>query len=129
MGMDNKTVDFHNHDFCAGSGGVKLSRSFKELVLVIGFDEAVLFVRMYGGRFKYIPKKKTKPWGDVKDDVFKKLSNHFGGMMIEVPSKKIIEHINRNKEIKEMHSYGMSKTELAEKFCLCTRQIYNILNS
>lgn len=50
--MDSKHVESHG-EYCKIDGGrVKLSSSFKELVSVIGFDEAVLFVRMYGGKFK-----------------------------------------------------------------------------
>ncbi|MGL5605843.1 MAG: hypothetical protein ACRDDP_11280 [Plesiomonas sp.] len=107
----------------------KLSRSFKELISVIGFDEAILFVRMYGGRFKYIPKKKTKPWIDMDDAVFNKLRDYFGGTMIEVPSKKQVENINRNNAIRCMSLDGVSKSEIADRFNLCVRQVYNILNS
>lgn len=127
--MDSEHVEFHGKSCDVDGCGVRLSRSFKELVLVIGFDEAVLFVRMYGGKFKYIPKKKTKPWNDVDDYTFNKLSRHFGGSMIEVPSKKQIEHINRNNTIRKLSLCGVSKAELAEKFNLCVRQIYNIVNS
>lgn len=126
--MDSKRVEFYGESCEIDGGRVKLSRSFKELVLVIGFDEAVLFVRMYGGRFKYIPKKKTKLWNDVDDYVFHKLSRHFGGTLIEVPSKKQIENINRNDEIRAMSLNGASKSEIAERFNLCVRQVYNILN-
>lgn len=110
-------------------GGVRLSRSFKELISVIGFDEAFLFVSMYGGRFKYIPKKKTKLWSDMDDVVFNKLRDCFGGTMIEVPSKKQIENLNRNNEIRTMSLNGASKSEIADRFNLCVRQVYNILSS
>lgn len=129
--MDKNSVDNYSlQSFCGSCDGeLKLSRSFKELILVIGFDEAVLFVRMYGGRFKYIPKKKTKPWIDMDDAVFNKLKDYFGGTMIEVPSKKQIENINRNNAIKYMSLDGMSKSEIADRFNLCVRQVYNILSS
>jgi len=100
----------------------------KDLVDLIGIDDAFQFTRHYGGQLKYIAKSphRTAMRKHLCSEALKKICYQYGGMTIEVPKNDHFQKQIRNIQIIKALEAGKSRADVAREFSLGIRQVGNI---
>ena len=106
----------------------KLPFFLQELIDLLGQEEALKFVSLFGGQCKYIPHNphRSKLRHELSLDGLEKLAKVMGGVEVEVPMLVHFERQVRNQAIASALKQGISRSVLARKYGLTVRQIANI---
>lgn len=108
-----------------------LTKRTAELVDVIGYDAAMLFVENFKGEVIWVPKnaKPDHPLSLIIGfDAFKKLTWYYGDTSLEVDICKALDIENRNRNIfEDRHRKGLTCRDLARKYQTTERHVRRIL--
>ncbi len=97
--------------------------SVQRIIELVGETEAINFIRKHGGITLYF-KSCDNDKGDRTWDILQK---HFKGEILFIPRCYKLMLKNRNASIKADRHRGMSINQLAQKYKLTDRQIFNIV--
>lgn len=102
------------------------------MVALIGWPATASFIRAFGGKRVFVPKKITAPWAQAIVDAIgaeetQKLIDWAADTMIEVPRCRSAMNYARNVEIVAAYTDGTDINELVDRFGLTYRQTMNIL--
>lgn len=108
----------------------QLSKWQRELIQLLGIQDAFRLMTAFGGRPCYVPKT-PEPDGKLSPVISKTaldaLSNRHGGDFLLIPKADRIERLIRNHKIRESSKNGRSKRQLAADFGLTVRTVQSIL--
>lgn len=99
---------------------------YEELCEVIGAHEAYLLLKFHGGEGMYMAERSPRLSG-LSPQAVAKLRAYAGGCHIYIPKLDAYHRKRRNAEINAAYDAGVSIKELARRYGLTVRQIYNIL--
>lgn len=107
----------------------RLSCFQRDLIDLIGVDDAISLMGSFGGRTVYVPRK-SKPQDKLSKAISRaaavRLARRYGGNTVCVPKVDAIKRQIRNHRIRRLNAEGKSNAELSELFSLTTRCIQNI---
>ncbi len=100
----------------------------KDLVDLIGIDNAFLLTHHYGGQLKYIAKSphRTAMRQHLNGEALEKICYQYGGLTLEVPKNDHFQKQIRNTHIMHALASGKSRAQVAQEFSLGVRQVGNI---
>jgi len=109
-----------------------LPASMQEMAMVIGLSETIAFVRAFGGRRVYIPKRLTSSGAAAISEAIgeiaaSKLLAWSGDNFLEVPRCLSALNHKRNLEIITKYNDAANINELVERYHLSHRHIRRIL--
>ncbi|MDR2711079.1 MAG: hypothetical protein LBB65_07140 [Burkholderiales bacterium] len=109
-----------------------LPASVRDMIAVIGLPDTLAFVRAFGGKRVYIPKRLTSTGAAVISEAIgeaatEKLAGWFGDGFLEVPRCVACLNHERNVEIIRNYSADTSINTLVEKYKLSHRHLRRIL--
>lgn len=107
-----------------------LNGTLEQVAQTIGVSAAILLAQRLGGARIYVPEVTNieHPIAlAIGLENAKKLSEHFSGEYLEIPSKTAFRKL-RNKLICKLYIDGKTANALAPLFGITRRQVFNIVN-
>jgi len=109
-----------------------LPASIRDMAQVLGWPATIAFVRAFGGKRVYIPKRLTSAGVAIFEETLgvdgaAKLVQYLGDTALNVPACRSALNHARNVEIVRAYTAGKSINELVERYGITFRHIQNIL--